>query len=627
MHRIKFWIAFGLLFCVSMAAAQTDCPTLVQTALDTAASACEATGRNEVCYGNVLLSAEPQADAADFRFETAGDVAALGDIQTLALTGLDEAAGTWGVALMRVQANIPDTLPGQNVTFVLFGDVEVQNAVPANPVLLDVSSAGGEINIRSNPNAGSRIALRLEEGQTLRADGRLEDGSWLRVQIENEDADSGEANLVAGWVSADVVTLSGDAASLPVVDAGDTTITSGFSPMQAFYFRSGVGDAPCAEAPDSGILIQTPEGVEQVNLRVNGVDVQLGSTAYLTAEPGAEMTIATLEGAARVQADGVTQIAVEGSMVSVPLDANGEAAGAPEPPEPYDPDPLAVLPLGLLEREVVAAAPADDTTLRTVGSGDLQLTLTWDNSADMDLSVLEPDGSLISFVNTVGASGAQLDVDSNYPCGSNQYSTENIYWPEGASVGGTYIVGVNQFSTCSGGSANWTLTVLVGGEVAFTEQGIGGTVSFTFDYDPATGVDLASLETTSGLPEEIGGGFGFGIGSEGSLDQYDAPTNEGVLVSGDVIDSSFGIGEYDRWMFDGGAGEVWTFAITFAEFDTYLELYDPNGAQITFDDDGGDGLLSLIEDFELPEDGVYTLVVRSFFDGEGGTYTLEVSGG
>ena len=30
--------------------------------------------------------------------------------------------------------------------------------------------------------------------------------------------------------------------------------------MQAFYFRSGIGDAPCAEAPNSGILIQTPEG-------------------------------------------------------------------------------------------------------------------------------------------------------------------------------------------------------------------------------------------------------------------------------------------------------------------------------------------------------------------------------
>ena len=30
---------------------------------------------------------------------------------------------------MQLQANLPDTLPGQNVTFLLFGNVEIENAV------------------------------------------------------------------------------------------------------------------------------------------------------------------------------------------------------------------------------------------------------------------------------------------------------------------------------------------------------------------------------------------------------------------------------------------------------------------------------------------------------------------
>ena len=30
---------------------------------------------------------------------------------------------------MKLQANLPDSLPGQNVTFLMFGDVQIQNAV------------------------------------------------------------------------------------------------------------------------------------------------------------------------------------------------------------------------------------------------------------------------------------------------------------------------------------------------------------------------------------------------------------------------------------------------------------------------------------------------------------------
>ena len=41
---------------------------------------------------------------------------------------MNASTGAWGVALMRIQANLPDTLPGQNVTMLIFGDVQIQNA-------------------------------------------------------------------------------------------------------------------------------------------------------------------------------------------------------------------------------------------------------------------------------------------------------------------------------------------------------------------------------------------------------------------------------------------------------------------------------------------------------------------
>ncbi|MFN8372502.1 MAG: hypothetical protein U0694_06460 [Anaerolineae bacterium] len=54
------------------------------------------------------------------------------------------------------------------------------------------------------------------------------------------------------------------------------------------------------EAPDSGILIQTPQGAGTINLVVNEVEITLGSTAYMTAGDG-EMTVSLIEGAGNGQ--------------------------------------------------------------------------------------------------------------------------------------------------------------------------------------------------------------------------------------------------------------------------------------------------------------------------------------
>ncbi|MFN8373558.1 MAG: SH3 domain-containing protein, partial [Anaerolineae bacterium] len=185
--------------------AQVECPDIVANALQSVDEACTGTGNNQVCYGNVSIQATPQQGVSNFSFERTGDLANLTDLQTLALGGLDEGEGTWGVALMRVRANIPDTLPGQNVTFLLFGDVVVENAVAEQAVLLPVARLDADVNVRARPDPEARLIAALVSGQTLNADGRLEDGSWLRVQnpVDND------GNIVAsvGWVSTAVVSV------------------------------------------------------------------------------------------------------------------------------------------------------------------------------------------------------------------------------------------------------------------------------------------------------------------------------------------------------------------------------------------------------------------------------------
>ncbi len=255
----KFFVfAFAILALAPlMTLAQNgNCPEIVKTALAAADQVCQSTGRNQACYGNVDMTAQAQAGATNFSFSKVGDIVDVTQLQSLILSPMDEAAGKWGVALLRLQANIPDTLPGQNVTFLLFGDVEIINGVTP------------------------------DNASTLR-------------------------------------------------------------PMQAFYLRTSIGDSHCEQAPQSGMLVQTPKGAGEVTFNVNGVDVQMGSTVFFQAEPKKDMTVRTLEGAAYITAKNKTRVIVPGTRAKVPLgqsvlDQSSGGGGAPAVPAP--PVPLISLP-------------------------------------------------------------------------------------------------------------------------------------------------------------------------------------------------------------------------------------------------------------------------------------------
>ncbi len=127
-HRMSVPI-FGvllLLLSIGVVSAQAvECPELVKRALKAVTQVCSELGRNEACYGNDRLQAELQDTAT---FAKPADKIPVGDIRTIRTFGLDEKAGTWGIVIMNVLANLPDTLPGQGVKFILYGDVAIKNA-------------------------------------------------------------------------------------------------------------------------------------------------------------------------------------------------------------------------------------------------------------------------------------------------------------------------------------------------------------------------------------------------------------------------------------------------------------------------------------------------------------------
>jgi hypothetical protein len=126
LKRLIPLITLFALFAFALIASAQECSAFVQQALTLASDNCSQTGRNQACHGYINVEAQPRSNAEAFAFGL-GDLADLTSVQSLTTSPLDEATGEWGVALLRVQANLPDTLPGENVTFLLFGDTQLDD--------------------------------------------------------------------------------------------------------------------------------------------------------------------------------------------------------------------------------------------------------------------------------------------------------------------------------------------------------------------------------------------------------------------------------------------------------------------------------------------------------------------
>lgn len=106
----------------------------------------------------------------------------------------------------------------------------------------------------------------------------------------------------------------------------------------------------------------------------------------------------------------------------------------------------------------------------TMGTGDVQVTLSWNANADIDLHVQDPSGAEVYYNNPTVSSGGELDLDnkcSNFVLGK----PENIFWPTGKAPAGTYKVSVNYYADCSSsgtptGSVDWTVTTKVNGKMS-----------------------------------------------------------------------------------------------------------------------------------------------------------------
>jgi hypothetical protein len=78
-------------------------------------------------------------------------------------------------------------------------------------------------------------------------------------------------------------------------------------------------------------------------------------------------------------------------------------------------------------------------------TGDVQISLIWNNFNDLDLHVVCPSGERIFFDNRNSKCGGELDVDMNVKPASRK-PVENVYWPEDKAPRGTYKIYIHHYA-------------------------------------------------------------------------------------------------------------------------------------------------------------------------------------
>ncbi len=108
---------------------ESNCQDLISQAMQASGSYCSRVGADQVCYGNTTIQAQLVPDASQ-SFSNRGDVVDVSLLRRLSASPLDLEKNQWGVAIFKVLANLPRSLPGEMVTMVVFGNTTLDKNSP-----------------------------------------------------------------------------------------------------------------------------------------------------------------------------------------------------------------------------------------------------------------------------------------------------------------------------------------------------------------------------------------------------------------------------------------------------------------------------------------------------------------
>jgi len=330
----------ALLMSVAAFAQDSACPAMQAAAFDNIVEHCAEQESGTLCLGGTTVTPvwRVQPPTAH-RLDDAGDSIAIAYIDWLSVSSEDE---TWGAARALFPAYASDDLAARDAALLAFGNVALfpleQDEPPPNLVDVKVTAAQGA-NLRAEPSTDAPIISRLAFSRDLKAIGRFRGGGWLLIYATPD---------LRGWISQAVASAPSE--RLPSLDA-ETETAPRWLPWNRFDFRSGIDDAPCAGAPESGIMLQSSKSDAPRRFVINGARLSLGGTAWLQAQVSSGMFIQLLDGRARLSTNEGDFALGGGEYAHVTLEQADDGtvwAGALTAPAPYDYQALSSLPVQAL---------------------------------------------------------------------------------------------------------------------------------------------------------------------------------------------------------------------------------------------------------------------------------------
>ena len=252
-----------------------------------------------------------------------------------------------------------------------------------------------------------------------------------------------------------------------------------------------------------------------------------------------------------------------------------------------------------------------------VPQGSIEIALTWNTFADVQLLVRDPNGDSVYDDQEQVTSGGTLALAGNVGClNPTNTPVSYIYWPANRLLPGTYEIEVWHQNACEDTTpVTFDLSVTVLEQTVLnTQQQIAPDARFmiTFEVQP------------DGTATAGPGGF-FNMTNAASLNYQTqlnsaTPITYGSSVSGSITAQQ----RYQLYSFEAQQGDVITAVMnaTGGTLDPALYLISPDGIQVAFSDDivPGENRNSAIEDQTLAFTGTYYLIATHYGLQVGGTY-------
>jgi hypothetical protein len=205
-------------------------------------------------------------------------------------------------------------------------------------------------------------------------------------------------------------------------------------------------------------------------------------TAEQTADAGSAEKSTKKEGDTRSRLDTSTpsgRTEPESGAANSSKPAQASERGAANPPQP--------------SREDADSGSTAFESGPPVKTGDPQLTLIWNSTADLDLHAMEPGGSHIYWESRKGSQGGDLDVDD-----IDGYGPENANWSPGKAPPGEYKWYVHYYGGLGGKATptRWKVRLRQDGQFRIYEGELAQlgdkSQTYTFKLDGAIAADPSS---------------------------------------------------------------------------------------------------------------------------------------